>query len=88
MVPWAGALAYVGVSGLAFTHWGFDRSLGMLVQAPVYGWFLLVCLQEEPNVGLTLLGWIALAVALAWPRAPKEIIPGFLNGVPRLGNKD
>lgn len=88
LVPWTGAAAYLAIWGLVFAVWGFNRSLGMLVQAPIYGWFLLISLREELAFGLAIVAWIAVAVILTWPRAPKEIIPGFLSGMQQLGHKD
>jgi len=64
-----------------FWHWGWLRSLGMLVQAPIYGWFIWRALHDAPAAGWWLVGWIAVALIVTWPRFPNEIVPGFLNGM-------
>ena len=57
------------------------RSLGMLAQAPVYGWFIWVAMREAPEAGRWLLVWIGLLIIVTWPRFPREVIPGFLSGL-------
>ena len=71
---------------LIFWRWGFHRSLGMVIQAPVYGWFIWVSLEKVPLVGMWLVLWIFVAVILTWPRFPNEIIPGFLTGMKEVVN--
>lgn len=75
------ALAYVLVWGLVFWRWGIPKSLGMLAQAPIYGWFLWVAIRDASNTGWWLVAWILAAVVVTWPRFPKEVVPGFLNGM-------
>ncbi|MFW9817942.1 MAG: hypothetical protein ACFFEW_18685 [Candidatus Thorarchaeota archaeon] len=66
---------------LVFWRWGVASSLGMLFQAPIYGWFIWVALRDEFNAGLAMLIWIAAAIVLTWPRFPQMVIPRFLNGM-------
>jgi hypothetical protein len=71
---------------LIFWHWGFHRSLGMLFQAPIYGWFIWVAIQKVPTVGIWLVLWIVVLMILTWPRFPNEVIPGFLTGMKEVVN--
>lgn len=66
---------------LVFWYWGTYRSLGMLSQAPVYGWFIWISLSLATAWGIALVMWILGVVALTWPRFPEEVIPGFLEGM-------
>ena len=75
---------YLLVLGIIFAHWGLDRSLGMLVQAPIYGWFIWITWHEAPEIGWYLVGWIAALVVVTWPRFPNEVIPDFLHGLRAL----
>jgi phosphatidylglycerophosphate synthase len=72
---------YLLIWALIFWRWGVPSALGMLVQAPIYGWFIWVAVRDAPAAGWWLVGWILLAVVLTWPRFPKEIVPGFLAGM-------
>jgi len=71
---------------LIFWHWGFSRSLGMLVQAPIYAWFIWVAVQKVPSVGIWLIIWILVALIVTWPRFPNEVVPGFLTGMKEVVN--
>lgn len=77
---------YALIFALIFWYWGFTRSLGMLVQAPIYGWFIWVSIQNDPSVGIWLVIWILAAVILTWPRFPNQIVPGFLTGMKEVVN--
>jgi cardiolipin synthase len=72
---------YVFLWALIFWRYGNYRSLGMLFQAPIYTWFIVISMREAPSVGVWMLVWIALAVLITWPRFPREVIPGFLSGM-------
>lgn len=75
------ALLYLLAWLLLFSRVGLNRSLGMLAQAPVYGWFIWVAIREAPQTIRWLLAWIGLVIVITWPRFPKEVIPGFLAGL-------
>jgi phosphatidylglycerophosphate synthase len=77
--PAAGLYALICV--LIFWRWGVIRSLGMLMQAPVYGWFIWVALRDVRPIGQWLVAWIAAVIVLTWPRFPQEVVPGFMQGV-------
>lgn len=81
------AAIYVLVWALVFWRWGIPRSLGMLAQAPIYGWFLWVAVNDAPHTGWWLVLWIVAAVVLTWPKFPKEVVPGFLAGVRALSRR-
>lgn len=74
-------LIYISVLGLYFLRFGVPRSMGMLVQAPVYGFFIWAAMREMPDPGYWLLVYPVVITAITWPRFPREIIPGFLNGM-------
>lgn len=75
------ALIYLLLWGAYFLRSGIPRSLGMLFQAPIYGWFIYVSLQYASSSGLMLVAWVLAAVIITWPRFPQLVIPGFLNGI-------
>jgi len=66
---------------LIFWRWGFVRALGMLMQAPIYGWFIWIAVQKAPLAGWAMVIWIVTAVLLTWPRFPNQVIPGFLDNI-------
>ena len=67
-------------------RWGFNRSLGMLFQAPIYAWFIWVAMLKLPAIGMWLIIWIIAAVVITWPRFPNEVVPGFLTGMKEVVN--
>lgn len=66
---------------LIFWRWGVPRSLGMLIQAPIYGLFLWTAIRETPASGWWVMGWIAAVLVITWPKFPREVVPGFLHGM-------
>lgn len=80
-------LVYAVLWALILWHWRGNRSLGMLFQAPVYGWFITIALLEATTYGLWLVIWILITVLVTWPRFPKEVVPGFLEGFRWLGKR-
>lgn len=92
----AGLLGYMMLSGyidwqvcgvytllwvVIILHWGYSRSLGMVVQAPVYFWFIYITIREPPYRGWWLIAWIAIILVITWPRFPNQVIPGFLESI-------
>ncbi len=66
----------------AFFFWlGVPRSMGMVVQAPIYGWFIWVAMRDAPAAGIWLLVWIASVIILTWPKFPREVVPEWLAGI-------
>lgn len=74
-------LVYVLIWGIIFWRFGNFRSLGMLFQAPIYAWFILIAMQLAPADGIWMIGWILAALIITWPRFPKEVVPGFIKGM-------
>jgi phosphatidylglycerophosphate synthase len=66
---------------LVFWRWGFHRPLGMLLQAPIYMWFLVVALQAPARPGLWILAWMGAVTIITWPKAIVDTVPGFLDGM-------
>jgi hypothetical protein len=60
----------------------------MLLQAPIYGWFIWVAVRDAPQAGLWLLVWIIAAVIITWPRFPRDIVPDFVGGIRSLVKGD
>lgn len=87
-IPWGIAAAYLVVWAAIFLGFGFPRPLAMLVQAPIYAWFILVALQHAPSAGVRLLAWILLITAITWPAFPKRMMPEFLQGMRQLFPRD
>ncbi len=81
LLSWQVASLYLILWLLIFWRYGSVRSLGMLFQAPIYGWFIWVALRHESQVGWWLIAWIVIAIIVTWPKFPKVIIPGFLGGM-------
>ena len=72
---------YILIWAMYFWRVGTPRTMGMLFQAPIYGWFIYVSLIYAPSAGLWLVAWIIAAIILTWPRFPREVVPGFLSGM-------
>ncbi len=72
---------YLLIWAMYFWRVGVPRTMGMLFQAPIYGWFIYVSLRYTPSAGLWLVAWILVAVVITWPRFPREVVPGFLSGM-------
>ena len=75
------ASIYVLSWTLILWRWKNVKVLGMLSQAPIYGYFIVVTLIVLPNVGVWILIWIITAIIVTWPQFPKLVVPGFLDGV-------
>jgi cardiolipin synthase len=80
-VDWQIGIGYLLLWILIFWKWGYDRSLGMLIQAPIYVWFIFLTLREPPRTGWWLIGWIVAIVIITWPRFPNEVVPAFLKNI-------
>jgi len=72
---------YILLWVLIFWRWGQMRSLGMLFQAPIYGYFIYISMRLAPATGSWMIGWIVAVTIITWPRFPKEVVPGFLDGM-------
>jgi cardiolipin synthase len=96
MLVAAGLLIYMGGAGIVdpsvaalylllwalyFIRVGVPRSLGMLSQAPIYGWFIWTAVRQAPAAGWWVVGWILVMLVITWPKFPNEVVPGFLAGM-------
>jgi len=82
-----------GFVGLTFGFWylvgwmlllwrfGLDRNLLMLIQAPIYLYFILTALRLFPESGNWLVYWVLIATAINWRRFSHEIVPKFIGGM-------
>ena len=80
---WVGGGYFILMVGI-YCLLGSPRSMGMLFQAPIYGWFMWVAVREIPQIGILLWLWIILAVLITWPRFPKMVVPEFIGGIREL----
>jgi hypothetical protein len=80
-IDWRIAALYLLVWLFIFWHWGYIRSLGMLIQAPIYFIFIYIAIREPPYAGWWLTGWIMLMVIIFWSRFSTEVIPGFMENL-------
>jgi phosphatidylglycerophosphate synthase len=83
---WAGISYTVLWAGILWAGRS-NRSLGMLFQGPVYGYFLWKALLLAFVSGVLLLVWIAAAIIITWPKFPGEIVPRFIAGIETLGKR-
>jgi phosphatidylglycerophosphate synthase len=82
--PWAAGL-YLGLWLLVLLWLRMPRALMMLFQAPIYGYFIWTTWVNARLAGWLLIGWIVVAIVITWPRFPREVVPGFLRGMGRIG---
>lgn len=75
------ACFYVLFWTIVLWRWRNFKVLGMLSQAPIYGWFVWVAVSRLPNVGIWIIVWIVIAIILTWPQFPQQVIPGFFGSV-------
>lgn len=69
--------------GWALLLWrfGLDKNLLMLMQAPIYLWFILTATRLLPEAGYWLVIWVVIATAINWRRFSREIVPKFIDGM-------
>ncbi len=81
LLGWPVALFYLLTWGLYFGLRGISRSPGILFQAPIYALFIVVSFRVAAPFGWLMVLWIVLAMAVTWPKFPREMVPSFLNGM-------
>ena len=81
LVSWQAAALYMLIWLLLFWWRGVVYAFGVLFQAPIYAWFIYVLLRDAAPYGLLIAGWILAAMIISWPKFPKVMVPGFLDGV-------
>lgn len=77
---WAAGL-YILFWTFVIWRWGNIRVLGMLSQAPIYGYFTWVAITQLPNAGIWIIVWMVVAIIITWPQFPQQVVPGFLQGI-------
>jgi phosphatidylglycerophosphate synthase len=80
-VSWWIGVIYVLVWALIFIRFGVTPAPGMLFQAPTYFWFIWITLKDAPGFGALIIIFILTALLISWPKFPKVIVPGFLDGM-------
>ncbi|UCE00203.1 MAG: CDP-alcohol phosphatidyltransferase family protein [Chloroflexota bacterium] len=75
------ASIYVIFWALVIWRWRDFNVLGMLSQAPIYGYFIWVAVTRLPNVGIWVLVFLLLVIIVTWPQFPKQVVPGFFKGI-------
>lgn len=70
---------------LILLHFGLDKNLLMLIQTPIYLYFILIALRVFPEGGNWLIVWVLVATVINWRRFTREIIPRFIGGMRSLG---
>jgi hypothetical protein len=71
---------------LILWRFGPDRNLLMLMQAPIYLWFIVTALRLVPNLGRWLIVWVLAATAINWRRFSRDIVPKFIEGMRSIWN--
>jgi len=64
-----------------FWRFGLDKNLLMLMQTPIYLWFILTTLRVLPESGFWMVVWVLTATAINWRRFSKDIVPKFISGI-------
>lgn len=62
-------------------RFGLDKNLLMLMQTPIYLWFILTTLRILPQSGLWMVIWVFIALTINWRRFSREIVPKFISGI-------
>ncbi len=74
-------VVYLFAWALVFRVVGPNHGYLMLVQAPIYAWFIWVALRRSPEAGIWLLGWLAFVLLVNWSRFAHDVVPGFIDDV-------
>jgi hypothetical protein len=77
---------YLFVWTVVFLLVGQEHNLLMLMQAPIYLYFILVAVRIAPQGGYLLVVWALVATAINWKRFSHTIVPKFIEGMRSLVN--
>jgi len=80
-LSWQIAAGYLLLCIVVVLLRGYGRSLGMLVQAPIYSGFIYLAIREPPYTGWLLVTFVLFLIVITWPRFPDEVVPGFLANI-------
>jgi hypothetical protein len=64
---------------LTLWRFGLDKNPLMVLQAPIYLWFILMTLRLIPGTGFWLVIWVATATLINWRRFSREMVPKFIE---------
>jgi hypothetical protein len=87
-LTWMIGCAYLIAWAILLWRFGPDRSLLMLFQAFIYGFFIWVALREDPQTGRWLVAWILAVTALSWRRFSNQVVPGFIQDMKSIWHKN
>ena len=66
---------------LILLRFGLDKNLIMLMQTPIYLWFIITAVRLVPAMGNWLVYWVLVALAINWRRFSQDIVPKFIHGM-------
>ena len=75
------SLMYLLVWIAILWRFGLDKNLIMLMQTPIYLWFILTTLRILPQSGQWMVIWVLVALTINWRRFSREIVPKFISGI-------
>jgi phosphatidylglycerophosphate synthase len=87
-IAWQVGAIYLLLWMIYFGVFGLEHALGMVYQAPIFGWFLYVAVRDVPQVSIWIGVWMVVALIVTWPKIPKVVIPGFINDMRALISRD
>ncbi|MFN2188994.1 MAG: CDP-alcohol phosphatidyltransferase family protein [Candidatus Promineifilaceae bacterium] len=87
-LSWQAAAIYCLVWLVIFWRFGIPHVLGVLFQAPIYGYFIVRAMMESTQIAFWLILWLLAAIIISWPKFPKVIIPEFLHDVRELVTRE
>jgi hypothetical protein len=73
---------YAGVLIWIFIFWRFGvlSALGILFQATIYSWFIVIAFQNQTLLGWQVVIFLLLVAIFTWPRFPHDTVPKFITG--------
>ena len=81
LVGFAVAFWYILGSALVLWRLGLDKNLLMILQAPIYLWFILNVMVLIPELGIWLLIWMLVALVINWRRFSQNMVPKFFEAM-------
>ncbi len=88
LILWQVGTIYILLWLVVFWRFGMLHVLGVLFQAPIYGWFGVLVIREVPQSGLWIVAWILAAIIVTWPKLPRVIVPEFLRDLRNFINRE
>ena len=75
---------YMLIWALVIWHFGPDRNLLMLLQAPIYAYFMWIAVTLSPRNGRWLVLWVIAVTSISWRRFSHQVVPKFVDGMKSL----